>query len=262
MKTDDSTVMIYVEDTGIGILESDRLNLFKDHFNIKNKEYENNLGSGLGLSISQYFAKQIDTTINLETEYGIGSKFYFFLKNACRENESDSCNMMKNISFFNLSQIKSKFYNKSAFNSNEKIGKSGRNILISEKEISPEKSQNEGIKESENNLNDHLVELSEKLEIRQDLNHPLSHLDFKLSPEFNDNTFKCKGKMPKRKYRSYKVINVFFKDILNSPNHIRLQSSSSCNSDKTIVDPLLPCSNKLNYDVSIKKSEEPKCNLN
>ena len=261
-KTDDSTVMIYVEDTGIGILESDRVNLFKDHFNIKNKGFENNLGSGLGLSISQYFAKQIDTTINLETEYGTGSKFYFFLKNACREKESDSCNMMKNISFNNFSQTKSKFYNTPPFNSIEKFEKSRRNILIYEKEISPAKCEKEEIKESENNLNYPLVELSEKQEYCQDLIHPLSHLDFKFSPEFNDNTFKCKGKMPKRKYQSYKVINVFLKDILNSPNDIRLHSSSSCNSDKTIMDPLLPCSNKLNYEISIKKSEETRCNIN
>lgn len=74
---DSEKVMLefYVKDTGIGIKPEDRKKLFEDFERIeysRNKDIE---GSGLGLAITQKLITLMGGTIDVESEYGVGSKF-------------------------------------------------------------------------------------------------------------------------------------------------------------------------------------------
>ena len=74
---DSEKVMLefYVKDTGIGIKPEDRKKLFEDFERIeysRNKDIE---GSGLGLAITQKLITLMGGTIEVESEYGVGSKF-------------------------------------------------------------------------------------------------------------------------------------------------------------------------------------------
>lgn len=73
-------VRFTVSDTGIGI-PKERLNKIFEPFEQSNisitKKYG---GTGLGLSISQHIVKLMGSIINVESEEGTGSKFYFELK--------------------------------------------------------------------------------------------------------------------------------------------------------------------------------------
>lgn len=67
-----------VEDNGIGISAEDQQKLFRNFGKIhhKSKMYP---GTGLGLAISQKFIELMDGNIQIESEMGVGSKFYFII---------------------------------------------------------------------------------------------------------------------------------------------------------------------------------------
>lgn len=66
-----------VVDTGIGIPKENLEHIFEEFYQTKTK-YSHN-GTGLGLSISKHLLKILQSEIQVESQYGIGSRFYFDL---------------------------------------------------------------------------------------------------------------------------------------------------------------------------------------
>ena len=73
--SDGNDVIIVFSDTGIGIKEEDRENLFKDFVRIKNEKTRNITGSGLGLSIVKKVVDLYNGTISVNSIPDEGSKF-------------------------------------------------------------------------------------------------------------------------------------------------------------------------------------------
>lgn len=69
-----------VSDTGIGINEQDLGKLFEAFERIDEKNNRNIEGTGLGMAITWNLLQMMDTTLEVESEYGVGSTFYFNLK--------------------------------------------------------------------------------------------------------------------------------------------------------------------------------------
>jgi two-component system, sensor histidine kinase and response regulator len=78
---DADTLMLRVQDTGIGIDKASRARLFTAFSRIKTRETENVQGSGLGLSILKRLVELYGGKIELESELGAGSTFTATLKN-------------------------------------------------------------------------------------------------------------------------------------------------------------------------------------
>lgn len=68
---------IFVEDTGMGIKESDMEQLFQSFHQLDSKRNRNIEGTGLGLAISQRLVSLMHGTIHVESEYEVGSIFSF-----------------------------------------------------------------------------------------------------------------------------------------------------------------------------------------
>jgi len=79
-KFNDPLIQIEIADTGIGITESRKNNLFKffenNNVQLKDRNYIG-AGSGLGLTVSQALTKLLGTGISFTTEENVGSKFTF-----------------------------------------------------------------------------------------------------------------------------------------------------------------------------------------
>jgi two-component system, sensor histidine kinase and response regulator len=73
--SDENEVIIIFSDTGIGIKEEDRVNLFEDFVRIKNEKTRNISGSGLGLSIVKKVVELYHGTITVDSKVDVGSKF-------------------------------------------------------------------------------------------------------------------------------------------------------------------------------------------
>jgi signal transduction histidine kinase len=74
LKKENAKIILTVEDSGIGISESDLLNIFNRFFRsneIRSKEY----GNGLGLSIVKDFVEMHNGNIEVESVLGKGTKF-------------------------------------------------------------------------------------------------------------------------------------------------------------------------------------------
>jgi signal transduction histidine kinase len=72
---DEETALLAVEDTGVGIAEEAREDIFdafKQESEGLDREYE---GSGLGLSIVHRLTTMMDGTIEVESEKGVGTRF-------------------------------------------------------------------------------------------------------------------------------------------------------------------------------------------
>ncbi len=72
---DESNVILYFSDTGIGITEADRENLFTEFVRIRNERTRNISGSGLGLSIVKKVVELYNGTISVESIPDKGSTF-------------------------------------------------------------------------------------------------------------------------------------------------------------------------------------------
>ncbi len=66
-----------VEDTGIGVKESDMGKLFSVFDRLEEDKNSEIQGTGLGLSLSKQFVELMGGDLQCESEYGKGSKFYF-----------------------------------------------------------------------------------------------------------------------------------------------------------------------------------------
>lgn len=72
---DESTVILTVRDTGIGIPYSERDRIFERFYRIDKSRSKELGGTGLGLSIVKHAAKYHDAAISLQSEEGKGSEF-------------------------------------------------------------------------------------------------------------------------------------------------------------------------------------------
>jgi signal transduction histidine kinase len=71
----ENEVLLVFTDTGIGISESDRENLFREFMRVKNERTKNISGSGLGLSIVRKVIELYHGTIKVESTPEIGTVF-------------------------------------------------------------------------------------------------------------------------------------------------------------------------------------------
>ena len=69
----------YVRDTGLGIKAKDLSKLFKFFGQATNTRDINRGGMGLGLTISKMMVEQLGGTIDVESQTGVGSSFFFTL---------------------------------------------------------------------------------------------------------------------------------------------------------------------------------------
>ncbi len=67
----------FVRDTGIGITDSHKQNLFKSFSQADSSTTRKYGGTGLGLTISNLIAKKMDSSIQFDSKQGEGSIFYF-----------------------------------------------------------------------------------------------------------------------------------------------------------------------------------------
>lgn len=76
---DEIILEVTIQDTGIGIKKGDMEKLFQSFQQLDSKRNRNLEGTGLGLAISQQLLHLMMGTIDVESEYGKGSKFSFKL---------------------------------------------------------------------------------------------------------------------------------------------------------------------------------------
>jgi signal transduction histidine kinase len=72
---DENDVIIVFSDTGIGITETDRENLFTEFVRIKNEKTRNISGSGLGLSIVKKVIELYNGIITVDSVPDVGTTF-------------------------------------------------------------------------------------------------------------------------------------------------------------------------------------------
>ncbi|MGM0598064.1 MAG: sensor histidine kinase, partial [Myxococcota bacterium] len=75
LKTQGKYLLLIIEDTGVGIKEKDFDKIFEEFKQIDGSSTRSAGGTGLGLSVSQQFARLLGGTIEVESEYGKGSRF-------------------------------------------------------------------------------------------------------------------------------------------------------------------------------------------
>ncbi|WP_370089125.1 sensor histidine kinase [Ekhidna sp.] len=78
----DNKIRVMVTDTGRGIPESDISRIFERFYRVDKSRSREKGGTGLGLSIVKHILESHDSEIFVESEYKVGSKFYFELEKA------------------------------------------------------------------------------------------------------------------------------------------------------------------------------------
>ena len=73
-------LLVAVKDTGIGIKPEDISKLFSKFDRIEEKRNRHVEGTGLGMAITQNLLNMMGTSLQVESTYGLGSKFYFRLE--------------------------------------------------------------------------------------------------------------------------------------------------------------------------------------
>lgn len=79
---DKNSIILYiaVKDTGIGIKPEDMSKLFKEFVRIDERRNRTVEGTGLGMTITQSLLGMMGSALQVNSGYGLGSKFYFHLK--------------------------------------------------------------------------------------------------------------------------------------------------------------------------------------
>ncbi len=78
--SDLNSLKIGIKDSGLGIKKEDYPMIFKNNIELDVDQVYNDQGCGIGLSICNNIAKQLDHIIGFESVYGKGSEFYILLK--------------------------------------------------------------------------------------------------------------------------------------------------------------------------------------
>lgn len=71
--TPDKKIEIRISDTGIGMSEDERKNLFEKFYRIRNEETQEIKGTGLGLWITKQLIEKMDGTLSVESIKGVGT---------------------------------------------------------------------------------------------------------------------------------------------------------------------------------------------
>ncbi|MCR5702077.1 MAG: response regulator [Lachnospiraceae bacterium] len=71
---------VYVKDTGIGIKPDDMEKLFSEFERIEEDRNRHVEGTGLGMNITKTLLEMMGSSLKVESVYGLGSRFYFTLK--------------------------------------------------------------------------------------------------------------------------------------------------------------------------------------
>lgn len=79
-------ILFSVKDTGIGIRAEDRDRMFKKFERLDFEQNRNVEGTGLGMSIVVKLLESMNSKIELKSEYGKGSEFYFVLEQKVADN--------------------------------------------------------------------------------------------------------------------------------------------------------------------------------
>jgi signal transduction histidine kinase len=82
LKTEEAAVLGWVEDTGIGIPEEAKANLFTEFFRARNAKALNIPGTGLGLAIVKQILENVGGNIKVDSAIGTGSTFTFSIPSA------------------------------------------------------------------------------------------------------------------------------------------------------------------------------------
>ncbi|WP_107852706.1 sensor histidine kinase [Oceanimonas marisflavi] len=72
----DSSIIIMVEDTGIGISDADRPHVFEKHFRAASEQVQQRPGHGLGLSLTREIVSLLHGSISVQSELERGSCFH------------------------------------------------------------------------------------------------------------------------------------------------------------------------------------------
>ncbi len=78
-------LIVSVTDTGMGIREEDVNRLFVSFERIEEERNRNIEGNGLGLSITKQLLELMGSSLNVRSEYGVGSTFSFTLKQGIKD---------------------------------------------------------------------------------------------------------------------------------------------------------------------------------
>ncbi len=100
---DDDIVYLHIKDTGIGIPEKERENVFSEFFQIHNPERNRNKGLGLGLAIVRRVSDLLNIPVELHSQPDTGTEFILAL--------SIGQSHDKNITIQSTTQIKNKLEN-------------------------------------------------------------------------------------------------------------------------------------------------------
>ncbi len=78
---DDSSRIIHfeIEDTGIGMKKEDLDNISKAYMRFESEKHRNVEGTGLGMTITMQLLDMMNSKLNIESEYGVGTKVSFNL---------------------------------------------------------------------------------------------------------------------------------------------------------------------------------------
>ncbi|TDO20268.1 PAS domain-containing sensor histidine kinase [Pedobacter duraquae] len=89
-KSIDENLEISVSDSGIGISTKDQEDLFKRFYRVVNQQTKNVSGFGIGLYLTAEILRYHDSTIQVKSEPGHGSKFYFSLPAGFKKSSTPS----------------------------------------------------------------------------------------------------------------------------------------------------------------------------
>ncbi|WP_051204875.1 PAS domain-containing hybrid sensor histidine kinase/response regulator [Butyrivibrio sp. VCD2006] len=112
-----ANIEVTVLDTGIGIREEEMVRLFEAFDRLDVRKTRTIEGSGLGLAIAKQLLSQMDSKLEVESEYERGSRFSFFLKQKIIDEaplgdidfsqiEKDRINAQKKHSYFVAKDLK------------------------------------------------------------------------------------------------------------------------------------------------------------
>jgi len=80
-KPQDKGVIVWIEDTGIGISKTDQERIYDKFFRAENYETRKTSGTGLGLYVTMKLARLLHAEITTKSQLGKGSKFTIYLPN-------------------------------------------------------------------------------------------------------------------------------------------------------------------------------------
>ncbi|MDR0620527.1 MAG: response regulator [Deltaproteobacteria bacterium] len=98
----DFWLIVKVKDTGIGIKPEDVNKLFAEYSQLDQKSNRKIEGTGLGLAITKRLVDMMDGTIDVQSEYGVGSTFTITIKQKFVTNVPIGKNVAENLENFEL----------------------------------------------------------------------------------------------------------------------------------------------------------------